>query len=167
MPLGHVLPLPAPLLGGTLAFGHALGSGSSYFLRRTPTVFFGPRRCAGIGLGALAADRQVAPVAQAAVRADLDQALDVQGHLAAQVALDLVAPVDDLAQPVDLLLGEVPDPGVRVDVGLGEDLLAGRQADPVDVGQGDLDPLLARDVDAGDACHRSTPAAACAWDWCR
>ena len=85
------------------------------------------------------------------------QSLDVQGHLAAQVALDLVAPVDDLAQPVDLLVGQVADPGVRVDVGLGEDLLAGRQTDPEDVGQGDLDALLARDVDAGDTCHRRYP----------
>ena len=63
-------------------------------------------------------------MAQAAVRADLDQALDVERDLAAQVALDLVAAVDQLAEPVDLLLGEVADPGVRVDVRLGEDLLA-------------------------------------------
>ena len=81
--------------------------------------------------------------------------------LAPQVALDLVAAVDDVAQPVDLLLGQVPDAGVRVDVGLGQDLLAGRQPDAVDVGEGDLDPLLARDVDAGDACHRSSYPCRC------
>ena len=69
-------------------------------------------------------------MAEAAIRADLDESLDVQRGLAAEVALDLVAPVDQLAQAVDLLLGEVADAGVRVDVRLGEDLLAGGQADP-------------------------------------
>jgi hypothetical protein len=93
-------------------------------------------------------------VAQAAIRADLDEALDVERHLAAQVALDLVAPVDELTQPVDLLFGQVAHPRVRVDVRLRQDLLAGRQTDPEDVGEGDLHPLLAGDVDAGDTCHR-------------
>jgi hypothetical protein len=64
-------------------------------------------------------------VPEAAVRADLDEALDVQRHLAPEVALDLERPVDDLAKPVDLVFGEVPNTGVRVDAGLLEDLLAG------------------------------------------
>ena len=44
---------------------------------------------------------------------------------AAEVALDLVGAVDDLAEPVDLVLREVADTRVRVDAGLLEDLLAG------------------------------------------
>ena len=55
-------------------------------------------------------------MAHAAVRADLDQALDVQRHFAPQVALDLVAAVDQLAEPVDLLLGQIADPRVRVEL---------------------------------------------------
>ena len=43
---------------------------------------------AGVGLRALAVDRQAAAVAQAAVGADLHQPLDVLRALAAQVALD-------------------------------------------------------------------------------
>ena len=50
-------------------------------------------------------------MAEAPVRADLDESLDVERDLPAEVALDLVAPVDQLAQPVDLLLGEV---GARI-----------------------------------------------------
>src|SRR5437660_5693474 len=46
--LGHVLPLSTALLHRFLAFGHALSVTSmpwrTYFFRRTPTVFFGPRR---------------------------------------------------------------------------------------------------------------------------
>src|SRR5207248_6895217 len=67
------------------------------------------------------------------------------------------APVYQLAEPVDLVLGEVADAGIRVDVGLGEDLRRGRQADPEDVGEGNLDPLLTGDVDAGDPCHSVLP----------
>ena len=58
-----------------------------------------------------------------------------------------------LAQAGDLLVGQVPDPRVGVHVRLGEDLLAGRQPDPVDVRECDLHALLARDVDARDPCH--------------
>src|SRR5690349_5647427 len=49
---------------------------------------------ARVGLGPLAAHRQVPPMAEAAVRADLLESLDVQRDLAAQVALDLEAPID-------------------------------------------------------------------------
>src|SRR4029079_4232690 len=90
---------------------------------------------------------------------DLDQALDVERHLPAKVTLDLDPAVDHLAQAVDLLLGQIAHPGVRVDAGRLEDLLAGRQSDAVDVGEGDLDPLPARDVDAGDTCHVRLPLA--------
>ena len=127
----------------------------------------GTASLASIGLRPLAADREVPPMAEAAVRADLDEALDVQGHFPAEVALHLVAAVDHLPQPVDLVLGEVPDPGVGVDVRLLEDLLARGEPDPVDIGEGDLHALLARDVDAGDPCHSSSPAAACASGWRR
>src|SRR4051794_14290058 len=106
-------------------------------------------------------------MAQTAVRPDLDESLDVERDLATEIALDLVAPVDQLAEAVDLLLREIPHPGVRVDVRLRQDLLARRQADAEDVGQRDLHALLARDVNAGNSRHLATPAAACAWDWCR
>src|SRR5450755_2425305 len=131
MPLGHVLAL--------------LATNADRLLRSAPL--------ASIRLRPLAACRQVAPMATPAVRADLDETLDVQGNFAAQVSLDLVAPVDDLAEPVDLLLGKVAHPGVRVDVGLGENLLAGRQPEAKDVGEGNLHPLLARDINSGNACH--------------
>src|SRR5512146_985514 len=45
---------------------------------------------ARVGAGALAAHRQVAAVTQSAVRADVDQALDIHLHFAAESTLDPV-----------------------------------------------------------------------------
>src|SRR5918911_950024 len=73
---------------------------------------------ARVRLRALAVDRQAAPVAQAAVAADLHQALDVLRALAAEVALDRQLGVDEVAQLGDLVVGEVADVRVRCDAGL-------------------------------------------------
>jgi len=62
-------------------------------------------------------------MARAPVRADFDKPLDIQSYLAAKVALDLVTSVDDLAQAVYLLLGQIADARIRIDVRLDEDLL--------------------------------------------
>ena len=59
-------------------------------------------------------------MAQAAVGADLHQALDVLGALAAQVALDLEV-LDRVAQLDDLVVGEVAHARVGVDPASRED----------------------------------------------
>src|SRR4028119_2237118 len=60
-------------------------------------------------------------------------------------------------------LGHVPGLRVRVDPGLGQDLLRRRAPHAEDVGEPDLDPLLARQVYACYPCHL-IPASACAGD---
>src|SRR2546426_7045985 len=107
----------------------------------------------GIGPGALAPHREAAPVAQTGVATDLHLALDVLGDFPAQVTLDLEVLVDPGAQPRHLFLGQIPDAGVSRDAGGAAHLLGARQADAVDVGEGDLEPLLPGDVDPGDPCH--------------
>src|SRR6267143_695910 len=108
---------------------------------------------AGVGMGALAAHGQSLAVAQAAVAAQVHQALDVQAHLAAEVALDLVVLVEALADAVDLVVGQVLGPLGRIDLGQGTDLPRAGVADPVQVRERDLDLLLAGKVDSGKACH--------------
>src|SRR6476659_6659162 len=66
----------------------------------------------------LTAHGQTATVADPAVRADLDLALDVTLDLAAEVTLDLEVRVDEVAQMRDLVLGEIADPRVGREAGL-------------------------------------------------
>jgi hypothetical protein len=67
----------------------------------------------GVGLRALAVDREPAAVADAPVGADLAEPLDRLRAVAAQVALDLEVLVDVLAELGDLLVGQVLDLGVE------------------------------------------------------
>src|SRR5690242_16659051 len=108
---------------------------------------------AGVRVGALAADGETLPMAQAAVAAEVHQPLDVHRDLATEITLDLVIRLDDLADGPGLLLGEVLGPGGQVDARLGHDVLGGLVSDPVDVLQGDHHPLGGGKVDAGDASH--------------
>jgi hypothetical protein len=94
-------------------------------------------------------------VADAAVGADLGEALDRLLTLAPQVALDLELRVDVGAELRDLLVGEVADLRVGVEAERGRDLARRGLADPVDVGEPDLEPLLVRKVDSRDACDDS------------
>src|SRR5215212_9681759 len=73
----------------------------------------GPLPHACVGPGALPVDRQIPPVPDPTVAADLHQPLDVEVDLAPQIAFHRVLTVDDLADPVDLFLGQVPHPLVR------------------------------------------------------
>ena len=72
-------------------------------------------------------------MAQAAIAAEIHQALDVHGDVASQVALDPVVAVDDLAQTRDLGVGQLVDPRPERDVDLAQDLLGRGPADAVDV----------------------------------
>src|SRR5262245_1074772 len=103
----------------------------------------------------------------AAVGADLDQALDRLLALAPQVALGRVLAVDVALELRALLVREVFDLLVRGQLERSTDLARARGADPVDVRQPDLEPLLVRKVHSGDACHwvSSIPVSACVAGW--
>ncbi len=94
-------------------------------------------------------------MANAAVGADLGEPLDGLLPVAAQVPLDLELGVDVVAELGDLFVGEVLDLRVRIEAELGGDLARRRLADPVDVGQPDLEALLVREIDSGNTCDGS------------
>src|SRR6476469_1907700 len=110
---------------------------------------------ARIGLGPLATHRQAAAMPNALVAADLDLAADIGLHLAAQIALHLEVALDVVAQLSDLVVGQVLGAQVPADAGGFQDLLGAGTADAVDVGQRDLHALIAREVDAHEACHQA------------
>jgi hypothetical protein len=106
----------------------------------------------GVGASALAPHRQAAAMTDAAVAAEVHQALDVHRGLAAQVAFD-----DDpghlAAQLLHLRLGQVANLGVRGNACRVADFLRARVADPIDMGQRDDCVLVGWDVDPGNTGH--------------
>ena len=92
-------------------------------------------------------------MADAAVAADLHQSLDVERHVAAQIALHVKVFVDVFAQLDLVVLGQVLDTGVRADARGGENLLCGFTADAVDIGQTNFDSLLFRQVNTSYTRH--------------
>ncbi len=90
------------------------------------------------------------------VAADLDLATDVSLDFTTEVTLDLEFLDLDLVTELDqLVITQLVDPEVRVDPGAREELLGAGTADAVDVGECDLDALVAREVDTNEACHVS------------
>src|SRR5215467_7134578 len=69
-------------------------------LRRT---LAGPR----VGVGALAANRQAAPMPQTPVAAEIHQPFDVHCRLASQIALNHIVAVNHFADLQDLLVSEL------------------------------------------------------------
>src|SRR5687767_11940399 len=112
---------------------------------------------ARVGVGALSADRQPLAVAQTAVAAESHQALDVHGHFAAQIALDLVVAVDHFADAADLVLGQLMHALVERQPRLAHDLMGSGEADAVNILQRDHHALRGRDIDASDTRQRRTP----------
>src|SRR5262249_4048289 len=108
---------------------------------------------ARIGVRPLTPDRQAPPVAQAAIAAEFQQALYVPRHGAAQVALDRVFAVDQLAPPQHLVVGHFMDPALDRDADPSADFHSLGPTDAVDIRQTDRNPLLIGDVDASDSRH--------------
>jgi hypothetical protein len=106
---------------------------------------------------ALATDRQAAAVTEAAVAAEVHQALDVHLDLATEIALDAVLGLEQLADALDLVLGEILGLLVLGDPCLLADLLREGAADSVEVRKRVRDVLVAGEVDACNASHDVFP----------
>src|SRR5262249_46798220 len=73
-------------------------------------AFAGP----SVGMGALSAHRKAAPVAQAAIAAEIHQPLDIHGDFAPQIALDYRLPSDHFTQPQHFLRAKLRRPAPSV-----------------------------------------------------
>src|SRR5690606_29213409 len=101
---------------------------------------------ARVRAGPLSPHRQAPAVPDALVAADLNLAPDVRGDLPAQVTLQPVVGLQVVTEPDELLVGQVAHPLVRVDPGGRERLAGAGPADPEDVRERDLRPLVAGEV---------------------
>jgi hypothetical protein len=90
---------------------------------------------------------------QAAIAPDVHQSLDIHRDFAPEVAFYTELFVDDVAQPLDFIFRQVPHPCVWAYASSLEELLAGMQSNPVDVGQGYFYAFLPREVNTGNTCH--------------
>ena len=98
-------------------------------------------------------NRQTATMAQALVAADLNLAANIGLDLAAQVTLDLVVLVDVILELDQIVFGQILDAHVRVHTGCCKGLRRTSAANAVDVGERNLNPLLAGEVNARETCQ--------------
>ena len=116
---------------------------------RNTATLTGPR----IGVGALPTNRKAATVADPLVAADLNLSLYVLLNFPPQVTFNAVVVIDEPTDLGDLVIGELTDPGVGVDSGFGAYLLRPGEADAVYVGEPDLEPFVAWEVNSRNSCH--------------
>ena len=107
----------------------------------------------GIGTSALTTNGQTVAVTASLVGTNLDLATNVGGDLATKITLDLVVVLDVVTQGDELLVVQLMDAQVTADTGGLESLQGTGVSDSENVGQCDLEALVARQVDSNEACH--------------
>ena len=120
---------------------------------------------ASVGVGALAANRKRAAMAQTTVGLDLDQALDVERNVLAEVAFDLAFLLDHVTNAVELVLVERANLQHGIDIGFVKDLRRARVADAKDVREADAYLLVIRYVDSGRYVPSGNPFWFGSWAW--
>ena len=110
--------------------------------------------CARVGRGALTADREATEVADAAIALDALQTLEVHAEFAAQVTFDdILAVLNGVNDLGHLLFSQVLGAGLRFDLRYFKDVDGIGRSDAVDVAQGDVDSLVARNFNSDDTSH--------------
>jgi hypothetical protein len=118
------------------------------FPDRAARTFAGP----GIGLRTLPANRQTAAMPDAAIAAEIHEALDIHRNFAAQITFDRETR-DRIAQARNFGLTQVFDLNGRVDLRLATGFERAGAPDAVDVRQRDRYVFVDGNIDSGDTCH--------------
>ena len=109
---------------------------------------------AGVGLRALAANRQAAKMADATVTLNGLKAFQIEPEFASQITFDHILAVLDCVDNLgELGFGQVLRTNRRVDVGASQYLDRVRGPDAVNVSKRNIDSLLARNFNTDDTCH--------------
>src|SRR5207248_7604662 len=94
------------------------------------------------------------------ISADLHQPFDIEVYFPPQVALDHEMAVDVVSKPRDLVLGQLPDPGLRVEPNGAYCFPALGSANPIDIRKRYVDRLLIGNVNARDSRQPDPPGVA-------
>ena len=97
-------------------------------------------------------------MAYTTVALDLGQTLDVKRDVTAQVAFhhDVVF-VDVVTGLGCFVSSQILDAGIRVNSGTGENLVGSGLTNTINISQTNLDPLLARQINTSNTCHKAPP----------
>src|ERR1700749_92463 len=108
---------------------------------------------AGVGVGALTPHRQLLAMAQTPIGAQIHQPLDVDGDLAAEVALDHIIAIARLADLQDFRIRQLSDAPLRRDMHLLDDLFVLLRPDSVDILKRNDHALVGWNINACNASH--------------
>lgn len=114
---------------------------------------------AGICSGSLPAHRQSLLVALAAVRSNINQSLDVAGHLPAKISFNLRGGLDGLREFRDLIIREIFRALARVNPRKREHFARRHIAHPEQIGQRNLNALFLWNIDPDNSWHATLPLA--------
>ena len=92
-------------------------------------------------------------MSNASIAAYVYQALDVHLDFGAQRSFDLEILIDDVANPLDLLVGKLVRPEIGTNAGSREYLIGRNPTYPIDIGERDLYTFVARQVNACNTSH--------------
>src|SRR5580700_6306317 len=106
-----------------------------------------------VGVRALATNRQIAAMPNAAIGLDFDQPANVHLDLFAEIAFDAAFLLDLVAEAVNFVFGQIANFFRGVDVGLFGELLRTLLSDAVDRGKPDPQSLLHRKIYTSNTCH--------------
>src|SRR5690242_18980523 len=95
-------------------------------------------------------------MAKTAIRAGIDQPLNVHGKRFSEITFDLVLLLNDLADLHNLIFTEILHASRAIDPGLIQDVARRGPPDPEYIGQANVRPLLPRQIHSSDACHNSS-----------
>jgi hypothetical protein len=96
-------------------------------------------------------------VPQSAVAANVHQSFDIHGDLTSEVTFHAHFLVDNVAQAIDLVVGQFAHPRIWIDIRALEELLARMESYSVDIWQCRLDALIARKIDSRYSRHVVSP----------
>ena len=107
---------------------------------------YGTFTCSGICLGSLSSYRQTSSVSDSAVAVDFNHSLYVKSDFSAKITFNLIMILNYITQICNLFFSKVLSTGIGIDTCCGKNFIRTCAAYTVNVGKGDLDALVIRNI---------------------